>query len=249
MYIGLYALTNRLAVIWCKNSFANFQVNHGLNNCYRYDSVIGVVAEHDGTTERLVERHPLFGNNFGRQDSEVVHSKTLIQFFSGWTTRREKGVYDTIVYVLATVFHVSQATLQVILLCLLFLDKLHPCTVLNFLLLNQEEVFLYLYSKLGIKIGNTFKSNYKGERTAFILFHNCKLHCSKLNFLSQLLIGVGAILRNSFDWLVDYAIDSKLTQVLTCMRIVHLCKLLEGIVQLISKSLLKLIMCFLTPNG
>ena len=136
-YIGLYALTNRLAVIWCKNSFANFQVNHGLNNCYRYDSVIGVVAEHDGTTERLVERHPLFGNNFGRQDSEVVHSKTLIQFFSGWTTRREKGVYDTIVYVLATVFHVSQATLQVILLCLLFLDKLHPCTVLNFLLLNQ----------------------------------------------------------------------------------------------------------------
>ncbi len=42
---------------------------------------------------------------------------------------------------------------------------------------------------------------------------------------------MGAILRNSFDWLVDYAIDSKLTQVLTCMRIVHLCKLLEGTVK------------------
>jgi hypothetical protein len=89
--------------------------------------VIGVVAEHDGTTERLVEPHPLFGNNFGRQDSEVVHSKSLIQFFSGWTTRREKGVYDTIVYVLATVFHVSQATLQVnqTFLCTSFINKLY----------------------------------------------------------------------------------------------------------------------------
>jgi hypothetical protein len=92
-----------------------------MNYCHRYDSVIGVVAEHDGTTERLVEPHPLYGNNFCRQDSEVFHSKSLIQFFSGWTTRREKGVYDTIVYVLATVFQVSQATLQVII----FMDVIH----------------------------------------------------------------------------------------------------------------------------
>jgi hypothetical protein len=44
----------------------------------------------------------------------------------------------------------------------------------------------------------------------------------------QLMIGLGALLRNSFDWLVDYAIDSKLHQVLTTMRIAHLSRLLEG---------------------
>ena len=49
----------------------------------RYDSVIGVVAEHDGTTERLVVPHQVFGNNFSRQESEVM-SKSVAQFFAGW---------------------------------------------------------------------------------------------------------------------------------------------------------------------
>jgi hypothetical protein len=66
-----------------------------------------VVAEHDGTTERLVEAHAVFGNNFGRQETDLP-SKSLQQFFVGWALRREKGVYDTVVYVLANVFQVSK---------------------------------------------------------------------------------------------------------------------------------------------
>jgi hypothetical protein len=32
-----------------------------------------------------------------------LQSKTLLQFFASWKTRREKGVYDTIVYVLVNI--------------------------------------------------------------------------------------------------------------------------------------------------
>jgi len=89
---------NRWAEIACVNTALT---------CFRYDSVIGVVAEHDGTTERLVEAHQTFGNNFCRQDSDHP-SKSLQVFFSGWVSKRDKGVYDTVVYVLANVFQVSK---------------------------------------------------------------------------------------------------------------------------------------------
>jgi hypothetical protein len=44
----------------------------------------------------------------------------------------------------------------------------------------------------------------------------------------QWLLSIGALIRNSFDWLVDYAIDTKLAKVLTTMRIAHLCRLIES---------------------
>ena len=44
----------------------------------------------------------------------------------------------------------------------------------------------------------------------------------------QLLVGVGTVFRRSFDALVHYAISSKLSQVLSVGRVVHICQLLEG---------------------
>ena len=38
---------------------------------FRYDSVIGDLSEHDGTTERLVEHHHIFLNNLGRPEAEI----------------------------------------------------------------------------------------------------------------------------------------------------------------------------------
>ena len=73
---------------------------------FRYDSVIGDLSEHDGKTERLVEHHHIFLNNLGRPEAEIPAKSH--QFYKGWNVRREKGVYDTVVYVLASVFHATK---------------------------------------------------------------------------------------------------------------------------------------------
>lgn len=44
----------------------------------------------------------------------------------------------------------------------------------------------------------------------------------------NVLLGLGIVCRNTFDWLVNYAISSKLAQVLCCRRVAFLCHLLQG---------------------
>lgn len=51
-----------------------------------------------------------------------------------------------------------------------------------------------------------------------------------------MLLGAGALVRSSFDWLVDYAIDTKLDKVLTTLRIAHLCRLIESNSSVVSKT-------------
>jgi len=52
------------------------------------------------------------------------------------------------------------------------------------------------------------------------------------------LVGIGLVIRQTFDCYVGYIIDCKLTQVLNTMRIVHLCRLLEGKLSYLSPPLI-----------
>ena len=46
-------------------------------------------------------------------------------------------------------------------------------------------------------------------------------------FTLQLMLGVGIIIKNTFDHIVEYGIASKLSQVLCCQRLAYLCRLTE----------------------
>ena len=46
-------------------------------------------------------------------------------------------------------------------------------------------------------------------------------------FTLQLMLGVGIIIKNTFDHIVEYGIASKLSQVLCCRRLAYLCRLTE----------------------
>ena len=119
----------------------------------RYDSVIGTVDEHDATSERIIEKHPVFGDGFGLLEEPKVGSS--FKYFSNRKIGPEVStVFDTLVYVAAALFNVPKFTVQ-------------------------------------------------------------------------LMLGVGILVRNTFEHLVDYAIASKLSQVLSVNRMAFLCRLTE----------------------
>ena len=72
---------------------------------FRYDCVIGNYDEHDEFTARVIEPHPLFGNNFDLQSipkQGPVHSSV-----DKFKSRQDKGVFDVIFYLAAKLFRVS----------------------------------------------------------------------------------------------------------------------------------------------
>ena len=119
----------------------------------RYDSVIGNSNDKDATTERIINKHEIFEDNFSV--NEELKIGTAYKYFSHKKSVPEiTSTYDALVYLAASLFQVPIFTLQ-------------------------------------------------------------------------LMLGVGIIIKNTLDHIVEYAIASKLSQVLCCRRVAFLCRLTE----------------------
>ena len=119
----------------------------------RYDKDMLQTSDKDATSERIIEKHDLFEDNFGV--SEELKIGAAYKYFAHKKTVPEiSSTYDTLVYLAASLFRVPVFTLQ-------------------------------------------------------------------------LMLGVGIIVKNTFDHIVEYAIASKLSNVLCPQRVAFLCRLTE----------------------
>ena len=119
----------------------------------RYESVIGNPNDKDATTERIINKHETFEDNFSVNEELKIGS--AYKYFSHKKLLPEiVGTYDTLVYLSASLFQVPVFTIQ-------------------------------------------------------------------------LMLGLGVIIKNTFDHFVEYAIASKLSKVLCCRRMAYLCRLTE----------------------
>ena len=119
----------------------------------RYDKDMMNTTDKDSTSERIINKHEVFDDNFGV--NEELKIGAAYKYFSHKKSVPEiTSTYDTLVYLAASLFRVPLFTLQ-------------------------------------------------------------------------LMLGVGIIIKNTFDHLVEYAIASKLSQILCCRRLAFLCKLTE----------------------
>ncbi len=120
----------------------------------RHDYVVGA-KEFDITLERPIEHHPLFGNIVGLLPSQEQRPGHCSKFYRDYPTRKEGGVFDTLIYLAINVFKVSKGKIQV-------------------------------------------------------------------------LLGLRILLRKSVDTLVEWAIATKLAEVLSVGRVAYICQILEG---------------------
>ena len=119
----------------------------------RYDKDMLHTSDKDATSERIINKHELFEDNFGV--NEELKIGTAYKYFSHKKSAPEiTSTYDTLVYLAASLFCVPIFTLQ-------------------------------------------------------------------------LMLGVGIIIKNTFDHMVEYAIALKLSQVLCSRRMAFLCRLTE----------------------
>ena len=79
---------------------------------YRYDSVIGSYDEHDDHSARYVEPHKLFGNNFDLHT--LPRHGVVFSTVEKFKNRQDKGVYDVVFYLAATLFKVSTLILHLL---------------------------------------------------------------------------------------------------------------------------------------
>ena len=119
----------------------------------RYDREMMNNSDKDSTSERIINKHKIFEDNFGV--NEELKIGAAYKYFSHKKSVPEiTSTYDTLVYLAASLFRVPVFTLQ-------------------------------------------------------------------------LMLGIGIIIKNTFDHFVEYAIASKLSQVLCCRRLAFLCRLTE----------------------
>jgi len=132
----------------------------------RFDSVVNTSDEHDATSERVILKHPVFGDGFGILDEPKYGASSFHRLYH--LSEQQEDEAEVLVP-----------------------DPSEVTTVF--------DTLVYL---------------------AWALF-NAKA------FVVRMMNGIGILVRNTFEHLVDYAIATKLSQVLSVNRMAFLCKLTE----------------------
>ena len=88
---------------------------------------------------------------------------------------------------------------------------------------------LHSFPRQGRVFSTVEKFKLRQDKSVFdVVFYLAATLFKTSSFILHLLYGVGIIFRKSFDFLVDYAIRSKLSTVLCCNRIAYLIRLVES---------------------
>ena len=80
----------------------------------RYDRVIGGQDEHDEYSARVIEPHPLFGNNFDLLDSPKVGLVYQSVEKAGFQVRNDQSTFEVLFYLAVKLFKVSKIYLQLL---------------------------------------------------------------------------------------------------------------------------------------